>query len=203
MSFQQSSSEPNGGLGGQITFVAMRRSARASEVTYDCAMMDNDGLEVHVRLTALSRHTQEKDSLSICYENVPATATFMKRFSHLAATLLIVLLLAIVPHARGQEAVAEGVRVEGSFSSGLQTRPDPAVKELMKRLELRAEAEREIELSKANQGTVTKLLELVKAPAWLPLGLGGSEDRHDDFLRQNYMRADLNPRVTDPLRLRR
>lgn len=77
---------------------------------------------------------------------------------------------------------------------------DRAVTELRERLSLRSEAERARELEKANESPVTKLLELTK---YIPIPLGGSENRVDTFFQQNYMRADLNPRASDPLDLER
>jgi len=100
--------------------------------------------------------------------------------------------------ASGQEAVVEEVRVEGSFSSGLQIRPDPAVRELRDRLTLRGTEQRALELEKANENVVTKLLNLTR---YIPIPLGGSEDPVDTFFLQNQMRPDLNPPTTDPLGL--
>ena len=103
-----------------------------------------------------------------------------------------------------EEAVMEEVRVEASFSSGLQViRPNPAIDELMKRLELRDQQRRELELQEANKSGATKVLELLKLPAWVPFGFGPSENKVDSFFQQNYMRADLNPRKENPLFIER
>ncbi|HSH39915.1 MAG TPA: hypothetical protein VK993_14160 [Chthoniobacterales bacterium] len=102
--------------------------------------------------------------------------------------------------AFAQQAVMEEVRVEASFSSGLQLqRPNPAIDELLKRLELRDQQRRELELKEANKNSATKVIELLKLPAWVPFGFGASENKVDSFFQQNYMRADLNPRKENPL----
>ena len=96
--------------------------------------------------------------------------------------------------AFAQEAVMEEVRVEATFSSGLQLqRENPAIDELLKRLELRDQQKRELELQEANKSSVTKVIDLLKLPAWVPFGFGPSESKVDSFFQQNYMRADLNP----------
>ena len=94
----------------------------------------------------------------------------------------------------------EEVRVEATFSSGLELqRQNPAIDELLKRLELRDQQRRELELQEANKSTATKVIDLLKLPAWVPFGLGPSENKVDSFFQQNYMRADLNPRKENPL----
>lgn len=99
-----------------------------------------------------------------------------------------------------QEAVMEEVRVEATFHSGLQLqRQNPAIDDLLKRLELRDQERRELELREANKSGLTKVVELLRLPAWVPFGFGGSETRVDAFFQQNYMRADLNPRKENPL----
>jgi hypothetical protein len=96
--------------------------------------------------------------------------------------------------AVAQEAVMEEVRVEATFSSGLQLpRQNPAIEDLLKRLELRDQQKRELEMQEANRSSVTKVVDLLKLPAWVPFGLGASESKVDSFFQQNYMRADLNP----------
>ena len=98
----------------------------------------------------------------------------------------------------------EEVRVEATFSSGLQLqRQNPAIDELLKRLELRDQQRRELELQEANKSSATKVIDLLKLPAWVPFGFGPSENKVDTFFQQNYMRADLNPRKEDPLSLSR
>jgi hypothetical protein len=102
--------------------------------------------------------------------------------------------------ASAQEAVMEEVRVEATFSSGLQLqRQNPAIEDLMKRLELRDQQRRETELQEANKSAGTKVIDLLKLPAWVPFGFGPSESKVDSFFQQNYMRADLNPRKENPL----
>ena len=96
--------------------------------------------------------------------------------------------------ASAQEALMEEVRVEATFSSGLQLqRQNPAIEDLLKRLELRDQQKRELELHEANKSSATKVIDLLKLPAWLPFGFGASENKVDSFFQQNYMRADLNP----------
>ncbi len=70
---------------------------------------------------------------------------------------------------------------------------------MVEQLRISAEARRELELLKANQSTATKILDLLKMPAFIPFGLGNSTSRTDDFFLQNSMRADLNPRNDNPL----
>ena len=102
--------------------------------------------------------------------------------------------------AFAQEAVMEEVRVEATFSSGLQLqRENPAIDDLLKRLELRDAEKREVELKEANKSAATKVIDLLKLPAWVPFGFGASEGKVDTFFRQNYMRADLNPPKESPL----
>ena len=117
---------------------------------------------------------------------------------HLAAAIAAAVLVA--NSASAQEAVMEEVRVEATFSSGLQLqRQNPAIDELLKRLELRDQQRRELELQEANKSSGTKVIELLKLPAWVPFGFGPSESKVDSFFQQNYMRADLNPRKENPL----
>ncbi len=112
----------------------------------------------------------------------------------------LIALATIATSAVAQEAVMEEVRVEATFSSGLQLqRPDSAVTELLNRLELRDQQKREQELQEANKSGATKVLELLKLPAWVPFRLGASENETDTFFQQNYMRPDLNPRRDNPL----
>ena len=123
---------------------------------------------------------------------------------HLRVAACIGAALIAAPLAFAQEAVMEEVRVEAAFSSGLQLqRQNPAIEDLLKRLELRDAEKREFELKEANKSGVTKAVELLKLPAWVPFGFGPSENKVDSFFQQNYMRAHLNPRDDDPLLLRR
>ena len=110
--------------------------------------------------------------------------------------------LVAAPVAFAQEAVMQEVRVEATFSSGLQLqRQNTAIEDLLKRLELRDAEKRELDLKEANKSGVTKVIDLLKLPAWVPFGFGASESKVDTFFQQNYMRADLNPRRSDPLAL--
>ena len=123
---------------------------------------------------------------------------------HFGVAALLGATLLAMPTAFAQEAVMEEVRVEATFSSGLQLqRQNPAIEDLLKRLELRDAEKRELELKEANKSGVTKVVELLKLPAWVPFGFGPSENKVDSFFQQNYMRAELNPRHDDPLSLRR
>ena len=124
--------------------------------------------------------------------------------AHIGITGLIGVVFVAAPAVFAQEAVMEEVRVEATFSSGLQLqRQSPAIEDLLKRLELRDAEKRELELKEANKSGVTKVVELLKLPAWVPFGFGPSENKVDSFFQQNYMRAELNPRDDDPLSLRR
>ena len=102
----------------------------------------------------------------------------------------VVVCVGIVRPAVGQEAVMEEIRVEASFTSSLELPSDRAVDLLTRRLLEREDANREFELRLANRGALTTLLDLTRV---IPIPLGGSENRIDTFLLQNYMRADLNP----------
>lgn len=105
-----------------------------------------------------------------------------------------------VQNGDAQEAVTEKVRVEASFTSSLQLERDPAVTEIVTRLQFRAEADRARDLKEANESVITRLLDLTRH---IPIELGSSENKVDTFFLQNYMRADLNPRADDPLSLRK
>ena len=116
------------------------------------------------------------------------------------SALLTAIVAVAAAGALAQEAVMEEVRVEATFSSGLELqRQNPAIDELLKRLELRDQQRRELELQEANKSTSTKVIDLLKLPAWVPFGFGASESKVDSFFQQNYMRADLNPRKENPL----
>lgn len=118
----------------------------------------------------------------------------------LCSALLTALAVCMASIAVAQEAVMEEVRVEATFSSGLELqRQNPAIEELLKRLELRDQQRRELELQEANKSSATKVIDLLKLPAWVPFGFGPSENKVDSFFQQNYMRADLNPRKENPL----
>ena len=113
---------------------------------------------------------------------------------------VIAALIFAASSAYAQEAMMEEVRIEATFSAGLQLqRQNPAIDELLKRLELRHQQRRELELQEANRSSATKVIGLLKLPAWVPFGLGPSESKVDSFFQQNYMRADLNPPKENPL----
>ena len=119
---------------------------------------------------------------------------------HLQFASALAAAVSVASSASAQEAVMEEVRVEATFSSGLQLqRQNPAIDELLKRLEMRDGQRRELELQEANKSSATKVLDLLKLPARVPFGLGPSENKVDSFFQQNYMRADLNPRKENPL----
>ena len=128
----------------------------------------------------------------------------MIRRVHVCSAVLTAVVVVIATSALAQEAVMEEVRVEARFSSGLELqRQNPAIEDLLKRLELRDQQRREQELQEANKSSAAKVIDLLKLPAWVPFGFGPSENKVDSFFQQNYMRADLNPRADDPLSLRR
>ncbi|MDQ6624927.1 MAG: hypothetical protein M3Y69_02120 [Verrucomicrobiota bacterium] len=100
-------------------------------------------------------------------------------------------------HAAAQEGVAEEVRVEATFvASPFELQRDHAVEILAERLTLHTAALHSAELQRANENSVTRLLELTK---YIPIPLGSSENRVDTFFQSNYMRVDLNPRGENPL----
>ena len=85
---------------------------------------------------------------------------------HFGVMALVAATLLAASAAFAQEAVMEEVRVEATFSSGLQLqRQSPAIDDLLKRLELRDAEKRELELKEANKSGVTKVVELLKLPA--------------------------------------
>lgn len=102
--------------------------------------------------------------------------------------------LVISGEAAAQEAVAEEVRV--FVAAPFELRRDRAVEILTERMALRATELRSAELQRANENSVTRLLELTK---WIPIPLGNSGKPVDTFFISNYMRADLNPRDGSPL----
>jgi hypothetical protein len=109
---------------------------------------------------------------------------------------IVLLCVSLSLTARGQEAVMEEVRVEASFSSGLELPLNRQVEILAERLRQRTETERAFSLQTSNQNAITTLLGLTRA---IPIPLGASENRVDTFLLQNYIRADLNPPKGSPL----
>jgi glutamyl-tRNA reductase len=111
--------------------------------------------------------------------------------------MLLLAAFACVAHA--QELVLEEIVIEGEFQATLELQQNRAADEFTKRLQLQAETARAVELQKANESLMTKLLDLTRH---IPIALQASETRVDTFFQQNYMRADLNPRRDDPLALR-
>ena len=121
----------------------------------------------------------------------------MKHLRHVAAVLSLGAAFLICRQTSAQEAVAEEVRVEGAFvASPFELRRDHAVEILSDRMTLRAAELRSAELQRANENSVTRLLDLTK---YSPIPLGSSENRVDTFFLSNYMRADLNPRRDNSL----
>lgn len=103
--------------------------------------------------------------------------------------------------ASEEEAVAQEIRVEGAFiASPFKLRPDDPVREMIMRMNERAETERAAELQTANQSSISRLLELTR---FIPIPLGSSENRVDTFFLGNNMRRDLNPPEKDVLSLSR
>jgi len=98
-----------------------------------------------------------------------------------------------------QEITLEEIRVEAPFDVRLSPPNDLALRTLLERLNAHAEMQREVELRKANQGTVTNVLDLLQAPLGIPFGLSSRDRLTDEFFLQNYMRADLNPRESNSL----
>ena len=123
----------------------------------------------------------------------------MKRLIPVAAVLTLAGQVFAEPAAPAVEAGVEEIRVEGAFvASPFELRRDNVVREMVSRMSERAEAARAAELQKANESSVTRLLDLTR---FIPIPLGSSENRVDSFFLQNYMRRDLKPRDEDRLSL--
>lgn len=103
----------------------------------------------------------------------------------------VLLLFALAGICAAQEITLEEIKVESVYVSPLELPLSKAVDQLAERLRLLDENRRELELREANKSSVTNLLELTR---YVPIPLGASESRLDEFRLQNYMRADLNPR---------
>src|SRR4051794_17771783 len=93
--------------------------------------------------------------------------------------------------AFAQEAVLEEIKVETTLLSDFELRQEKAIEQVIGRLQLRAEAQRSMELEIANRTPLTNILNLTR---YSPIPLGGSDNRVDTFFLENYMRPDLNPR---------
>ncbi len=115
-----------------------------------------------------------------------------------ALVSLVALLLALP--AVAQEITLEEVRVEAVLISPLELPLNRTIDTLVERLRLKDEEERERTLGAANKSSLTTVLELAR---YIPIPLGESTSRTDLFLRENYMRADLNPREKKSLFERR
>ncbi|MDQ6860905.1 MAG: hypothetical protein M3032_07100 [Verrucomicrobiota bacterium] len=105
-------------------------------------------------------------------------------------------LLLLAASAFAQEITLEEVKVEGVFVSPIELPLTKSIDQLIERLRLSDEKAREIELQQANKSSLTTLLELTRHS---PIPLGASDARVDTFVRENYMRPDLNPRETKSL----
>jgi hypothetical protein len=92
--------------------------------------------------------------------------------------------------ALAQEVVLEEVRVKTTFEFKLERARESAMQAVIERLALRTETQRALELEVANRTSVGTLLDLTK---YIPIPLGGSDNRVDTFFLTNDMRPDLNP----------
>ena len=99
-------------------------------------------------------------------------------------------------YALAQEITLEEVRVEAAPESLLEIPITNELQKFVERLRLDDELARAAQLQEANKSSVTKLLDLTR---YSPVSLGESDPRIDTFFRENYMRADLNPRDDNPL----
>ena len=115
----------------------------------------------------------------------------MKRLVRLALAL-------IATSAIGQEITLEEVNVEGAYVSPLELPVNNALQKFIDGLRLQDDLARSLELREANKSSISKILDLTR---YSPIGLGASDPRIDTFMLQNYMRADLNPRESNPLGL--
>jgi len=113
---------------------------------------------------------------------------------------LVLLLVMSASGARAQELVLEEMVIEAEFETKLELQQNRAADEFTKRLRLHAESLRALELEKANTSVATRMLDLTR---YIPIPMGASENRVDTYFQQNHMRADLNPRIEDPLALRK
>ncbi len=107
-----------------------------------------------------------------------------------------ILLILSARMAFPQEAVMEEVRVEAAFDFKLEPPRESAVQIMIERLALRAETQRALDLQIANRTPLATVLDLTR---FIPIPLGGSDNRVDTFFLQNYMRPDLNPSQRNPL----
>ncbi len=117
----------------------------------------------------------------------------MNRFARLVPALL----LATGAHGFAQQEITiEEIRVEAKIDLRLEPPSVSAVRFLVDELTARADLRRATELRVANQSSLTTLLDLSR---FIPIPLGASDNRVDTFFLQNYTRADLNPRESNPL----
>ena len=100
------------------------------------------------------------------------------------------------PPMFAQEATLEEVIVEAPFDVRLELPRESTVQTMIARLKLQAENQRALDLQIANQTPVSRVLDLTR---FIGIPLGSSEDRVDTFFLQNSIRADLNPRKSNPL----
>ncbi|MGI8436653.1 MAG: SET domain-containing protein-lysine N-methyltransferase [Chthoniobacterales bacterium] len=209
MIFSNHSCEPNLGVQGQITFVAMRDIAAGEELTHDWAMTDNDE-DVHgmplrrpnlprknhgQRLaTAGSAGSLRQLFLSVLAREDPRRlhSLAMKKRTHRLLTVASLWLLFAPAPVHAQEAVMEEVIVEAPFDVRLSL-PDPVhVQTMIDRILLRNASVRALELQAANRSAITTVLDLTR---YSPIKFGAPLKAGDDFrFLDNYMRADLNPR---------
>ena len=94
----------------------------------------------------------------------------------------------------------EEVIVEAPFEVRLQLPNESQIQLMIDRLMLKTETERAAALEIANRTPINTLLDLTK---YSPIRMGSSDSRVDTYFLENFMRPDLNPRMEDPLALRR
>lgn len=191
MIFSNHSCDPNIGMRGEITFVAMREIASGEELTHDWAMTDDDESAMECRCGAaicrgvVTGKDWQRPELQKRY------ALYFSAYLLAKIALCIAVFISGVALVSSQEAVMEEVRVEASVDLRLETPRESAVQIMIDRLRLREENERAIQLEIANRTPLTAVLDLTRH---IPIPLGASESRVDTFFLQNYMRPDLNPR---------
>lgn len=95
-----------------------------------------------------------------------------------------------------QEITLEEVRVEAPSVSLFDLPVTDALQKFIEGLRLNDETTRALELRKANQSSLTHLLELTR---YVPIPLGGSDPHQDSFPASSYLRADLAAPKASPL----
>ena len=113
--------------------------------------------------------------------------------------LVVAIFSSAISHAAEEEAVMDEIIVEAPFDLRLQLPNESHVEIMIDRLTLKAEMARALELEVANRTPLNVLLDLTK---YSPIHMGSSDSRIDTYFTENFMRADLNPRIEDPLTLR-